>query len=81
MEIEALLPGPSEAPPAIFEVFIDGRNVFSQEVSRGVWIVLGFQLTSLPTTEPFATELHVRGTEEQFRENLIWVRKLELGTS
>jgi len=79
--LEVLSAGPVGAPSPEFEILINGSKVFSQRIARGIWIPASILLPPLSIEEAFAVELHIRGSSEDFGENLICVRRLELGAS
>ncbi|MGD0237038.1 MAG: class I SAM-dependent methyltransferase [Syntrophorhabdales bacterium] len=79
LDCEILLQGKEGAPPATLEFFADEIKLFSANVSRGVWIAFSIPLPPLSVTETFVAELGIRGTDIPFSENLIWVRRFELG--
>ncbi len=79
LNCEVLVQGAVDSPPATFEFFADERKAFSVDVPRGVWVAFSIPLPPLSVTETFVAELHIDGMDDRFGENLIWVRKLELG--
>jgi ubiquinone/menaquinone biosynthesis C-methylase UbiE len=79
LNCEVLAQGAVDSPPATFEFFADERKAFSVDVPRGVWVAFSIPLPPLSVTETFVAELHIGGMDERFGENLIWVRRLELG--
>jgi SAM-dependent methyltransferase len=80
LDCEILLQGKAGAPPVTLEFFADEIKFFSADVPPGVWTAFSIPLPPLAVTETFVAELGIRGTDKRFTENLIWVRRFELGT-